>query len=300
MKAAAVDPRIRILHHRVNMGVGMAVMTGYRHALDNGADIIVKLDGDGQMAPEDIGILIDPIVRGEADYVKGNRFFDLEALRGMPWVRLVGNAGLSFLSKVSSGYWNLFDPTNGFTAIHARAAERLPWSKLSPRYFFESDMLFRLNTLRAVVTDVPLVARYGDEESNLKISNALLQFPFFHARNLAKRVFYNYFLRDFNAASVNLVLGLVMVVFGTVFGTYRWVQGAALDIVATPGTVMVAALPVILGFQSLLSFIQFDVSNTPHRPLQKTQPGRKRQGEEAATLAPELLSTAEISRTATS
>lgn len=147
-EAAADDPRIHVVRHSQNGGVGAAVMTGYRQALADGADVIVKLDGDGQMAPEDIGTLIEPIIRGEADYVKGNRFFDLETLRAMPWVRLIGNAGLSFLSKASSGYWNLFDPTNGFTAIHAHAARMLPWNKLSRRFFFESDMLFRLNTMR--------------------------------------------------------------------------------------------------------------------------------------------------------
>lgn len=285
VEAAADDPRVHVLHHPHNLGVGAAVMTGYRRALADGADVIVKLDGDGQMAPEDIPSLVAPIVRGEADYVKGNRFFDLETLRAMPWVRLLGNAGLSFLSKASSGYWNLFDPTNGFTAVHARAAEMLPWDKLSRRWFFESDILFRLNTLRAVVTDVPLAARYGDEKSNLNVLKVLFQFPIYHARNLAKRVLYNYFLRDFNAASVNLLLALALVGFGVGFGAWRWLQGAALDVVATPGTVMLAALPVILGFQALLSFVQFDVANLPQRPLQSIRPKRERR--EAEPTPPE-------------
>lgn len=275
-EAAADDPRIHVVRHSQNGGVGAAVMTGYRQALADGADVIVKLDGDGQMAPEDIGTLIEPIIRGEADYVKGNRFFDLETLRAMPWVRLIGNAGLSFLSKASSGYWNLFDPTNGFTAIHAHAARMLPWNKLSRRFFFESDMLFRLNTMRAVVTDVPLAARYSDEESNLRILKVLWQFPIYHARNLGKRIFYNYFLRDFNAASINLVLGGTLIAFGVFFGIWRWLQGASLHVVASPGTVMLAALPVILGFQAVLSFVQFDVTNVPDRPLQHIHAKRKR------------------------
>ncbi len=206
-EAAADDPRIRLIHHPRNTGVGGAVITGYRRALADGADVIVKLDGDGQMAPEDIAKLVDPILQGEADYVKGNRFFSLEDLRSMPWVRLVGNAGLSLLSKLSCGYWNLFDPTNGFTAIHARALAMLPLEKLSRRYFFESDMLFRLNSLRAVVQDVPIEARYGDERSNLSVMQALVWFPLCHLRNYSKRLFYNYFLRDFNIASVNLLIG---------------------------------------------------------------------------------------------
>ena len=264
---AAHDPRVRVLEHSQNRGVGAAVLTGYAQAIRDGADIIVKLDGDGQMAPEDIGTLIKPILRGEADYVKGNRFFNLEDLRSMPWTRLVGNAGLSFLSKLSSGYWNLFDPTNGFTAIHARVAACLPNEKLSRRYFFESDILFRLNSLRAVTVDVPLQAHYAGEPSSLSLTRTLIEFPFLHLRNFAKRVFYNYFLRDFNLASINLVIGFLLVTFGTVFGVNRWIRGYEMNLLASPGTVMLAALPIVLGWQSLMSFINFDLTNIPHHPL---------------------------------
>jgi glycosyltransferase involved in cell wall biosynthesis len=245
------------------------VVTGYEAALALGADIIVKLDGDGQMAPEKIADLIDPILRGEADYLKGNRFFNVEDLRLMPRLRLLGNAGLSFLSKLSSGYWNLFDPTNGFTAIHATAAALLPLNKLSKGYFFESDTLFRLNVLRAVVLEVPMAAHYAGEHSSLSIAKSLLEFPFLHLRNLIKRIFYDYFLRDFNMASINLVLGTVLLLFGLTFGSVHWIRGYAFDVLASPGTVMLAALPVILGSQLLLSFINFDLANVPRRPLQR-------------------------------
>jgi len=262
---ARTEPRIRVISQAVNSGVGAAVMTGYRAAIFDQADLIIKLDGDGQMAPEDIPCLVRPLVRGEADYVKGNRFFNLEDVQAMPPLRLIGNAGLSFLSKLSSGYWNLFDPTNGFTAIHAKVAAALPSQKISRRYFFESDILFRLNTLRAVVVDVPLPARYGDEQSNLKIVRTLYQFPLLHLRNFAKRIFYSYFLRDFNVASINLVLGLALCLFGFCFGLWRWNSGGG---VAVPSaTVMLAALPLILGWQALLAFIGFDVSNVPKKPI---------------------------------
>jgi len=268
-EAAQTDPRVRVLRHAVNQGVGGAVVTGYQQALADGADIIVKLDGDGQMPPEQIRELIEPLLRGEADYVKGNRFFHLEDLRSMPRIRLFGNAGLSFLSKLSSGYWNLFDPTNGFTAIHRTAAEILPLGKLSKRYFFESDMLFRLNSVRAVVLDIPLKAVYADEESNLNIGQSLAKFPLLHLRNFGKRLFYNYFLRDFNLASLNLVVGCLFIAFGVIFGSIRWIHGYEMNLVASPGTVMLAALPVVLGWQSLLSFLSFDISNIPRRPLQR-------------------------------
>jgi dolichol-phosphate mannosyltransferase len=264
---ATVDPRVRLLVHPLNRGVGAAVVTGYRQALEDGAEIIVKLDGDGQMDPGRICELTAPLRDGEADYVKGNRFYHLESLRAMPVGRLIGNAGLSFLSKLSTGYWNLFDPTNGFTAIHAAVARRLPLGKLHPRYFFESDILFRLNTLRAVVTEVPMDARYGEEKSNLSLVKAFVQFPIYHARNCCKRIFYNYFLRGFSVASINLVVGFALLLFGVTFGVVEWIVGAQRQTPASSGTVMLAALPVIIGSQLLLSFLSFDMSNVPREPL---------------------------------
>jgi glycosyltransferase involved in cell wall biosynthesis len=264
---AASDPRVHLARHEKNMGVGAAVLTGYRQAISQGADVVVKLDGDGQMAPEEIPCLIGPILRGEADYAKGNRFFNLDDLHAMPWVRLIGNAGLSLLSKLSSGYWSLFDPTNGFTAIHARVAAMLPFEKLSKRYFFESDMLFRLNTLRAVVVDVPVKSRYADEKSSLSITKTLIAFPVGHFRNLGKRIFYNYFLRDFNAASLNLLVGLTLAAFGLAYGMIHWIRDYQADAMAAPGTVMLAALPIILGMQALLSFVNYDVISSPAIPL---------------------------------
>jgi dolichol-phosphate mannosyltransferase len=264
---AAQDSRIRLSVHEQNRGVGAAVVTGYRQALDDGAEIIVKLDGDGQMDPARICELIAPLCDGEADYVKGNRFYHLESLRAMPVARLIGNAGLSFLSKLSTGYWNLFDPTNGYTPIHAAVARRLPLDKLHPRYFFESDILFRLNTLRAVVSEVPMEARYSDEKSSLSLIKAFVQFPFYHARNYFKRIFYNYFLRGFSVASINLLIGFALLLFGVIFGLTQWIVGAVHQTPASPGTVMLAALPVIIGSQLLLSFLSFDMANVPREPL---------------------------------
>ena len=159
------DPRVRVIRHQSNLGVGAAVMSGYRAALADGHGIVVKIDGDGQMDPADLPRLIHPIVIGQADYCKGNRFFDPEGLSAMPWVRLIGNGLLSLLSKLSTGYWHLFDPNNGYTAIHSHVLAKLPLHKISQRYFFESDMLFRLNIIRAVVQDIPMQAIYQDEKS---------------------------------------------------------------------------------------------------------------------------------------
>jgi dolichol-phosphate mannosyltransferase len=261
------DPRVKILRHSSNEGVGGAVMTGYQAALQEQMDIVVKIDGDGQMDPALLPIFIAPILRGEADYCKGNRFYYLDSLSSMPTARLFGNAMLSFMTKLSSGYWDLFDPTNGYTAIHCKVLQQLPLAKLSRRYFFESDMLFRLNILRAAVVDVPMHTHYGDEVSNLHIWQIIGEFLRKHMSNFGKRIFYNYYLRDMALASFELPLGLLLMLFSVGFGGYHWYLSAHSGVPATVGTVMLSALSLLIGMQFLLSFIAYDIANTPRRVL---------------------------------
>jgi len=263
------DSRVVVLRHAINQGVGGAVMTGYQAALADGMDIVVKLDGDGQMDPSLILDFVEPVLVGDADYTKGNRFYDLEKVRVMPGVRLFGNAVLSFMAKLSSGYWNLFDPTNGYTAIHRDVLEHLPMSKISKRYFFETDMLFRLNTLRAVVVDVPMDAKYGDEVSNLKISSVAGEFLVKHIRNFLKRLFYNYYLRDMSLASIELPAGCALLLFGTVFGSYNWIRSIDTGLQSSAGTVMLSALPLIVGLQLVLAFLGHDIKSVPDRPFHR-------------------------------
>ena len=263
------DPRVTVIEHEQNQGVGGAVMTGYQAAIADGMKIIVKIDGDGQMDARLIPLFVAPILHGEADYTKGNRFFDLEQIGAMPPMRLFGNAVLSLMTKLSSGYWDLFDPTNGYTAIHADAARHLPFNKISRRYFFETDMLFRLNTLQAVVADVPMDARYGYEVSNLKISKIVTEFMVKHVRNFGKRIFYNYYLRNMSLASIELPLGLLMFAFGAVYGVSHWFESARAGIETPAGTVMLAALPMLMGGQLVLAFLANDIASVPKRPLHK-------------------------------
>lgn len=255
------DSRVAVIRNSTNLGVGGAVMAGYRAALQAGADVLVKIDGDGQMPPELLDRFVKPILDGTADYTKGNRFYDLSMVSSMPTMRLLGNAGLSFMSKASSGYWDIFDPTNGYTAIHARVAAHLPFDRISNRYFFESDILFRLNTLRAVVIDIPMAARYNDEVSNLRISRILGDFLFGHVRNFGKRLFYNYFLRDMSAASLQLFLGVTLIIGGAGYGAFKWLIQSGTP--ATAGAVMLAALPIILGLQLVLAFLMWDMQSVP-------------------------------------
>ncbi len=257
------DPRLTVLYNSTNLGVGGAVKEGYRAALLGGFDIVVKIDGDGQMDPALIPSLCGPLQECRADYCKGNRFFELAYLQSMPVSRLFGNTVLSLLSKLSSGYWRILDPTNGFTAIHAEVLKSIPLFKVSDRYFFESDLLFRLNIARAVVQDVPMHARYGEEKSNLQIHKVILPFLLGHLRNAVKRIFYTYFLRDFNIATLELLAGLALTVFSLVFGISAWSDSVASGVPSSAGTVMLAGLSFLLGVQFLLAFLNYDIQNVP-------------------------------------
>lgn len=263
------DERVTVLRHEVNQGVGGAVITGYRAAFQDGAEIIVKVDGDGQMDPRLIPRLISPILAGEADYAKGNRFDSLEDLYEMPRVRIFGNAVLSLWSKLSTGYWRVTDPTNGFTAIHRRALENIHLDKLRKTYFFESDILFRLSIINAVVADVPMKAVYGEEKSHLKIRKVLVEFPFRHTVNLLKRIFYRYYLREWSIASIELPIGFGLLIFGVWFGLASFIDASGAGRATSAGQVTLAAIGIILGVQLLLSFLAFDVSSEPKIPRQR-------------------------------
>ncbi|WP_426787282.1 glycosyltransferase [Xanthomonas campestris] len=267
VEEGCADPRVVVCRNPFNLGVGGATITGYRAAVADGMEIIVKMDGDGQMDPDALPELIGPIVRGEADYTKGNRFYDLAQIGRMPKMRIIGNAALSFLTKLSSGYWDIFDPTNGYTAVHASVVARMPLDKISRRYFFESDMLFRLNTIRAVVVDVPMDARYGDEVSNLSVRKIVLDFAIRHLRNFGKRIFYNYFLRDLSLASLELVAGVLFLFSGATTGVFFWLQSAQTGYFSSAGSVMLAALQVIVGIQLILGFLAYDIAAVPARTL---------------------------------
>lgn len=263
------DPRVNILFNDVNLGVGGATLKGFAAARKGGAEILVKIDGDGQMDPSLVAQFSKPIQEGLADYTKGNRFVNFETLGGMPKTRLFGNLMLSFLTKFSTGCWSVFDPTNGYVAMHGSLVHRLDISKVSQRYFFETDMLFRLNLMRAVIVDIPMYSVYGDEESHLKISKILPEFIFKHVRNFCKRIVYQYFLKDFNFGTLQFVLGSILLTFGSLWSSWHWYLSYISGEGASVGTVMVGLLPILMGFQLLLGFFSYDVSNQSSTPLHR-------------------------------
>lgn len=262
-----MDQRVNILWHSQNKGVGGAVISGIKAALKDKIRIIVKIDGDGQMDPSLVSALVEPIKARRADYVKGNRFHGLRGLGAMPPLRLFGNASLSFLAKASTGYWQLFDPTNGFIAIDSQIAALLIKERLSQRYFFETDLLARLYLLGAVVEELPHPARYGNESSSLRPLAVLLPFLLCHLRTMLRRIFYTYFLRSFYPASLELLLGCLLMVTGLVFSSWNWAASINTGIPRTSGTVVIASTTLIIATQCLLAFLSFDVNHYPRRPL---------------------------------
>lgn len=264
---ALADPRVVLVRHERNRGVGGAMKTGYDEAMRLGADVCVKMDGDGQMSADDLDPLVAPLLAGAADYAKGNRFVDRRALRAMPALRLLGNALLSFANKAASGYWNMLDVTNGYTAITTRMLRRVVFGQLAERYFFESSMLIELNILGARVADVEMPARYGDERSSLRIGQVVRTFPRLLVRGALRRFYWRYLIQDFGVVSICALLGLPLLLFGIVFGGVHWAHSLRTGGTASAGTVLLAALPILLGVQLLLVALVLDVLSSTTRKV---------------------------------
>jgi glycosyltransferase involved in cell wall biosynthesis len=263
------DPRLHVIRHEVNRGVGGAVLSGYEKAFSLGAEIAVKMDGDGQMDPAYLPALVSPILQGEADYVKGNRFIHSTELLQMPFLRRVGNVALTFLIKVASGYWDIFDPTNGYTALERSAYNLLVKDRLSRDYFFESNMLLELRRIRAVIKDIPIPSRYGSEKSSLSIQKVLITFPLRLMKGFINRIYREYYWYDFNAGSFLLFFGLILFIFGFIWGVVKWDQSISTGVPATTGTVLIAVLPIIVAIQFLTQFLVLDINQIPRKPLSR-------------------------------
>jgi glycosyltransferase involved in cell wall biosynthesis len=270
--SAKHDERILLVRHPSNQGVGGAMVTGYRKALELGAQVVVKIDGDGQMDMDHLARLVQPLVDGKADYTKGNRFRDFKSLQRMPFIRRVGNMGLAFLAKAATGYWHIFDPTNGFNAIRSEVLALLTLDKVDRTYYFETSMLANLYLVGAVVKDVPMPARYQGEVSSLLIHRILFEFPGKLMATFLRRLMLKNFIYDFSMGSIYLLASLPLLVFGLTFGIYKWIHYASMGVPAPTGTVMLPTLSLLLGIQLLLSAIEIDLRSVPTEPLSTPLP----------------------------
>jgi dolichol-phosphate mannosyltransferase len=261
--------RIHLIENQKNQGVGKAMLSGYELAYDLGAAIMVKIDGDDQMDPQFINAIISPIIHGNTDYAKGNRFLHAKQLKLMPLIRRIGNLGMSFLVKLASGYWNIFDPTNGYTALHREAYRLLNKEQIARDYFFETSMLIQLRRIQAMVKDVPIPAKYGNEESNLSPIKSFFTFTPRLVKYTIQRIIFQYFLYDFTAVSVYLLVGIPSLFFGFIWGSIKWYQSHLTGIVASTGTTLIAVLPIITGIQFITSAISLDISSRPEQSIQE-------------------------------
>ncbi|BCT76769.1 hypothetical protein SCMU_26110 [Sinomonas cyclohexanicum] len=266
---AVGDPRVTLIRHEVNKGVGGAILTAHKAAMDLGADINVVMAGDAQMDPDYLPQLLDPVVDGYG-FAKANRFFSGESFAGMPGYRIFGNIVLSFMTKLASGYWHIFDPQNGYTAIRTEVLRRLPLDKVAERYSFENDLLIHLNILDVPICDVPIPAVYGAEVSSIKLSRVIPELLQMLFGGFWRRVWWKYMVWSFSAVALLLIFGLVLIVFGVGIGI--WVLLASVGS-PTAGSVLLAAVPFMLGVQMLLMSLQLDIQGSPNQPtMRKLQP----------------------------
>lgn len=264
----AAGGRVIAIHLPQNQGVGEAMLTGFARAAEMGADILVKLDGDGQMDPGDLPLFVEPLLLGKADYAKGNRFRNALLPSEIPMIRRIGNAVLSFLNKSASGYWNVFDPTNGYIAVRREIIEILPVKWIHRRFFFESSMLIALGIMGAVVLDVPITARYGLEKSNLRVSRALFEFPILMSLGLIRRIWFQKILYSLTVEALLAIFGFLFFLGGLAYGLYEFSQFTLIrDTPAPPGIVMGAALLMLFGFQMMLNAVLLDIQSVPDTPL---------------------------------
>lgn len=265
--AAEKDRRFIVIRHSRNQGVGGAMISGFQKALELNPDVVIKIDGDGQMDMSHLPDLLLPVLQNKADYTKGNRFRDFRALQKMPVIRRIGNMALGFLTKAATGYWGLFDPTNGFVAIHGKVLAQLPLEKIDKSYFFETSMLARLYLLGAVIKDIPMPAIYGNEVSNLSIRRSLIEFPIKLMRTFVHRMVLKNLIYDFSMASIYMLAGFPLLLFGLTFGIIKWIQYAKIGVPAPTGTVMLPTLSVIVGIQFIVAAIEIDLRSIPREPL---------------------------------
>ena len=260
--AAVGDPRTEVLRHEKNKGVGGAIVTGHRRALELGADVCVVMAGDGQMDPEQLPRLLAPLANDGYAFAKANRFYSATSFAGMPIHRVVGNVALTFLTKAASGYWNLVDPQNGYTAITRQYLERLPLDRLAERYEFENDQLIWLNILDARAIDVPIQARYGTEVSSIRLHAVVPRLVLLLFRGFWRRIWHKYVLWSFSPVALLLIAGTLLLLFGCVIGV--WAVLASLGPAeASTGTWLLAVAPTLVGIQLLVQSLVLDIQATP-------------------------------------
>jgi len=258
---AAADPRIEVIVHEENRGVGAAIVTGYRRALADGADVACVMAADGQMDPGDLETIAGTVARGEIDYAKANRLFTGQAWQLMPRHRYLGNAVLSMLTKIASGYWHVADSQSGYTAISRELLERLDLERIYPRYGFPNDMLVHLNVWNARVRDIPSRPIYGQgERSEIRLWRVIPTIAWLLLKGFFWRLREKYVIRDFHPLVFFYAFGILLTVTGLALGAVETILRLAGNELTTPTMILVALL-LISGSQFTLFAMWFDMES---------------------------------------
>jgi glycosyltransferase involved in cell wall biosynthesis len=256
------DPRVTLVRHEKNEGLGATLIDAHKRALAAGGDIMVVMAGDAQMDPAYLPALLRPLLSDGYDFAKGNRFFSSGSWSGMPRYRVFGNIVLTFLTKVASGYWDMFDPQNGYTAITRRASERIDWDSVARDYSFENDVLARLGLIRARIRDVDIPAVYGAEISDVKLPTVVPSLLRTLRRSFWRRFWLQYVVRSFSPVALFAVAATVLLTWALVAGVWVIVQRVG-GVTPTTATVMIVVLPLLMGFELALAAFVLDIMNSP-------------------------------------
>jgi glycosyltransferase involved in cell wall biosynthesis len=261
---ASNNNRVQLIKHQFNQGVGGAIVSGYKQAIQDEIDVIAVMAGDAQMAPDDLYLIVEPVADGIADYTKGNRLASGEAWNQIPHVRYIGNVFLSLLTKVASGYWHIFDSQTGYTAISRKAAEKLDLDALWKRYGYPNHLLIMLNVNNFTVADVPVKPVYNiGEKSGIRISRVIPTISLLLLRGFLYRLFYKYIVRDAHPLVLFYLVGALTFIPGVLLGiylvVYRLIVG---NVVAT--SALFAMFLVLFGLNFLMFALWFDMNANSH------------------------------------
>lgn len=256
---AITNNKVILISHEVNRGVGGAISTGYIWCRDHDVDIAIVMAGDGQMDPADLPALLEPVVKDQADYTKGNRLFTGEAWKKIPRIRYFGNSILSFMTKIASGYWHVTDSQSGYTALNKKALHLLPIENIYPRYGMPNDFLVTLNIYNMRVKDVPVRPVYGiGEKSGIRISRIIFTLSFLITRLFFRRMFQKYIIRDFHPLVLFYTFGAFLLLLDIPL-VIRLIYHRILDGRIPPINALTVVFVTIMGFQSILFAMLFDM-----------------------------------------
>ena len=254
--------RVTFIDRAENKGLGYTLIEAHKYALTTDADVMVVMAGDGQMLPKYLPTLLDVLIDGAYDFVKGNRFFNSDSFKGMPKYRVFGNVVLTFMTKLATGYWSIFDPQNGYTAIARDMSLQVDWDEVAQDYSFENCLLAQLWLHRARIKDVNIPAHYGNETSTISLAKTVPHLLKTLRKAFRRRVWRLYVLQSFSPVIIFGLGGMFFLTFGVLFGAWSmWLVWGVAPV--SPAKAVFCAISIMTGIMMLLAAMVLDILNEP-------------------------------------